>query len=209
MGFLGFGRDRTFFRLPESQASLALEAAELLQKLLTDLGQTDELARQIGELESKADAVVHELSNRVDGAFVTPLDKEDLHALASSLDDILDAIDDTAACVRIYRLREGRADLPAFTAKLVRAVTAVRDGVNMIKLTPGREDMLQILTDIHTLEADGDTLFRQALATLFDGHASDPLYVVKWKDVYEWLESVFDACERVGTVLETIAVKYA
>lgn len=209
MGFLGFGTDRAFFRLPESQAALGLEAALVLQRMLAELGKAEDFARQIGELEAKADEVVHELNNLVDGAFVTPLDKEDLHALSASLDDIIDAIDDAAASVVMYRIREGRPDLAEFAATVVKAVTAVRDGVNMVKFTPTREDLLTVLTTIHEAESEADKLFRQAVGTLFDSGGHDPLYVVKWKNVYEWLEAVSDACENAGNVLETIAVKYA
>lgn len=208
MRILGFGKDLTFQNRLETQAELACQAARILQSLIADLPHAEAHARQIEQLETKADEVVHGLANLVSSTFITPLDKEDINDLGANLDDVVDAIDDAAATILFCRIREPRKDIGPLVDLLVSIVDGTRDAVLQLAKGMAREPMMKVLHQVHTLEQQGDLAYRQALGNLFNEPTADLLTVFKWREVYEWIETAFDRCEKIAIVLERVVVKY-
>jgi predicted phosphate transport protein (TIGR00153 family) len=204
-----FGQDPTFYNLLEAQAEAAQRAAQAFHTMAQDFAHLSEHAQAIKQIEHEADELTHQLSNKVDSTFVTPLDKEDLHALSSGLDDITDAIESAAARITLYQITAPRPDLVPLVALLVQIVIATRETVSALRHARGRESLDGAFIRVHEFENQGDAAYRQALAALFNAPNPDPLMVLKWKEVYDRIEIATDACERVADIVESVVVKYA
>jgi len=209
MGLFGLGKNTAFHTLLEAQADAACRAAEEFAHLAGDFGDIEECARRIKEIEHEADELTHELANKIDATFVTPLDKEDLSALASRLDDVTDAIEEASDRILLYRLNTARPDLVPMAACLIEATAATRAAVGSLRALKGRDALRPILVRVHNAENQGDTLYRRALADLFNADGADPILVMKWKEVYDRIELAYDSCEDVSNVVESVAIKYA
>jgi predicted phosphate transport protein (TIGR00153 family) len=206
---LGFGKDLAFYTLLESQADAAVECAREFLTLANDLGRCDEHVDRIMQIEKEADGLTHELMNRIDATFVTPLDKEDLRALSSGLDDITDAIEAATQRITIYRLTEARPDLAPLLANLVDITVATREIIGTLRDMQNRGAMSPRLIRVHDIENESDKLYRKALTDLFNAPNPDPLNVIKWKEIYDRLEIAVDKCESVADTVESVVVKYA
>lgn len=209
MNIFGKGTDTAFHELLEAQAEAAVRAAEAFVTLARDPGHAAEHAAAIKGIEHEGDTLRHQLANKVDSTFVTPLDKEDLNALSSTLDDVLDAIEGSAKCFALYRLNESRPDLAKFAETLVGAVKSTRATVGELRRLKGRDAMKEVFLPVHEAENHGDALYQEALANLYNAPGADPILVLKWREVYERIEGAFDACERVADLVEGVSIKYA
>lgn len=203
-----FSKDTTFFDLLEEQAATALRTAQTLQTLVNDFANREEHARAIDRLESEGDTLAHQLANKADSTFVTPLDKEDLHLLSNKLDDITDFIDSCAARILLYQIPEPRPDLPPLVDLLVEIVTVTHEAVSYLRRLKAREKIHEIVVRIHELENMGDRRFRGALGSLFNAPNADPIMVMKWKEVYDRIELAVDQCEDVANLVESTVIKY-
>ncbi|MEP6756029.1 MAG: DUF47 family protein [Chthonomonadales bacterium] len=204
-----FGKDLSFYLLLEQQAQKAVEAAAAFHALSKDFSTLDTAVVHIKQIETAADDLTHQLYNKVDSTFVTPLDKEDLYALSGRLDDITDTIEATAIRISIYRLKECRPDLESMVFKLVATVQATLEAIMCLKDMHNRTAMHNALVRVHQLENESDESFRAALSELFSPEAPDPIYVMKWKEVYDRVEIAVDKCEDVANIVESVVVKYA
>jgi uncharacterized protein Yka (UPF0111/DUF47 family) len=205
-----FGKDFLFYDLLEAQAEAAHRAAQAFQTLAKDFTHSNEHGQTIKRIETEADELTHQLANKVDATFVTPLDKEDLHSLSSRLDDITDAIEAAAARIILYRLTVPRPDLEPLVVLLVQATERIQEAVATLRRANGRDAALNgVLIRVHEAENLSDTAYRQALADLFDQPDPDPLLVIKWKEIYDRIEIAVDACEDVANGVESVVIKYA
>jgi predicted phosphate transport protein (TIGR00153 family) len=201
-------RDERFFELFTSLAEYSVDAARHLSELLTRRDPDRwQLVETIKGLERAADDVNRELVARLDRSFITPLDREDIHSLATRLDDIIDHIDGVAARVRIFRAGDtpDGAVLIAevvhrMVLEVVRAVKALED--------ERHAEVLASCRTIRKLEEEGDALYQEWLSRLFDNGA-DPLTVIKWKELYDILEATLDVAEDAAGVLEQVTLKHA
>jgi uncharacterized protein len=201
-------RDEKFFDLFTSVASLTVEAA----RLQLDLLRSDPMRRQaivdaITRLEHEADEVTQEVVTRLDRVFITPLDREDIHLLASRLDDVIDFIDGASRRVQIYRAGEAPPGAMLLSEVVLRAAQALLVAVKSLEKNKGRT-VLDACDEIKRLEEEGDSVYHEWVAKLFDG-SPDPLVVIKWKEIYDTLENTLDQMEDVGNVLESISIKHA
>jgi predicted phosphate transport protein (TIGR00153 family) len=201
-------RDEKFFDLFSAVASLGVEAA----KLQVDLLKADPLRRQaivdaIKRVEHEADQVTHEVVNRLDRVFITPLDREDIHLLASRLDDVVDLIDGTASRVQMYRAGEAPAGAVLMADVVLRATQQLLVAVQSLEKNKDRL-VLDACDQVKRLEEEGDSVYHEWVARLFDGNP-DPLTVIKWKEIYDTLENTLDHMEDAGNVLESISNKHA
>jgi predicted phosphate transport protein (TIGR00153 family) len=204
-----FGKDLSFYTLLEQQAEAAHRAAKAFHALTKDFSRCAEYVKQIEDIEHEADDITHQLANKVDRTFVTPLDKEDLHALSSGLDDITDMIEATTARISLYRLESLRPDLEPLVFKLVQVTQATHEAVKGLRDLRNRTALHNAFIHIHELENESDQSFRNALGTLFNSPNPDPLMVMKWKEVYDRVETAVDKCEDVANIVESVVVKYA
>ena len=197
-----------FFDFFERHAAKTLEAAHLLHDLLSDPKNAEQDAARIKSIEHEGDQITHRTIETLHKTFLTPIDRSDIHLVISRLDDILDLIDSTAERVWLYRLRETEADAMSLANVLVKAVTEVQKAMVQLRNIKDRDGIIRICTEINRLENEGDQLIRKAVARLF--HEGDnAIRVMKWKEIYDYLEDAVDRCEDVANILEGVALEYA
>jgi predicted phosphate transport protein (TIGR00153 family) len=199
-------RDEKFFDLFEQQAAHIVSAARTLSELTLDYGSAEERARQIKDLEHACDSLTHEVVRRLNTTFVTPIDREDVYALASRLDDVLDLIDAVADRLVLYRIGKPTNGCSAMAAIIVKAAEETDRAVHCLRtLSPFYH---KHAVEVNRLENEADRLLRDELAALFE-QESNPIAVIKWKELYETMEAVTDRCEDVVNVIEGIVLKMA
>lgn len=199
-------RDERFFDHLERQAGYLVDASRRLHDLVHVFRDQAGKAQAIKDVEHLGDQVTHEIITLLNQRFVTPIDREDIHALASRLDDVLDAIDAVAAQLVVYRVGQPTSECRAFADVIVDAVAATGRAIACLRhLDPGFH---AIAVEVNRLENRADQLLRQSLAALF-AEAPDAIHVLKWKDIYETMEAVTDRCEDVANVVEAILLKMA
>jgi uncharacterized protein len=203
LGDLFAPRDRAYFELFEEAGQNAVLAADLLDRLLVNFPDNRELAAEILECEHQGDRITHEIIDRLNHTFVTPIDREDILALASALDDIVDYTEEVADYLGLYRI-EAPMDQAISLAKVLSS--ACQEIGKAIPLLRGFRDISQHTVEVNRLENEGDRITREAVASLFDGRI-DPMVVIRWKDLFERLEAAIDSTEHVAHILEGIVIK--
>src|SRR5213596_4299857 len=199
-------REEEFFDLFVAVAARNKVAAEHLRELF-DAPPDRRIARveAIKRLEHEADQVTHEVVNRLDRTFITPLDREDIHQLASDLDDVMDAIDGTARRSQIFHLGAAPQGVKQLTEVIQRMVGVLAEGVSRLKKG---DDVMRFCVEAKQLEEEGDAIYHEALGQLFEKER-DALEVIKWKEIYDNLEMTLDQAEDVANVVESITIKHA
>ena len=198
-------RDEVFFNLFSQIAGRLTAAAKLLDQLFAEPERLTEYVVAIKKVEHEADQVTLQVSARLDKSFITPLDREDIHLLASALDNVVDLLDGTARRATMFHITEVKEPARRLTGVLVRAADTIEIAVKGLK-TPGV--VSQRVTEIKQLEEEGDAIYQEAVGGLFAGRP-DPLEAMKWKELYDTLESAIDHCQYVGNVLKSISIKNA
>ena len=198
-------RDEKFYDMFTELAKRLTASATILQEMFQEPTHLDAKVTAIKGLEHEADNLTHDIIDRIDRTFVTPFDREDIHALASELDDVIDLIDGTARRAQIFRVLRARPAAVVLAEVLARASRAVEEGVREMKNV---KQVFAISEKLKTLEEEGDAVYHEAMGKLF-AEGGDALEVVKWKDLYDKLEDALDQCEDVGNVLQSIALKNA
>ncbi len=179
--------------------------ALILEEMLAPEQPLWDKADEIKEVEHKCDFLTHEIIQRLHRTFVTPLDREDIHSLARSLDDVMDAIDATAALVRLYQIDVVRTDV----RELTRIIMASADQlVKALKALERRKGVAEPAVEINRLENEADRVHQIAVRRLFE-EERDPIKIMKWKEILDFLEDATDRCEDVANVLEGVVVKHA
>ncbi len=198
-------RDNNFFREFSNLAEgVKSGARELRQMIATDPPDMDKV-EAIKEIEHACDEVTRGIIDRLNRTFVTPLDREDIHALAGSLDDVMDAVDAAAAVIRLYRITRVRNG----TKRLVDIVCDSVDGIaQAVAALERRDGVLEIGAKVKQLEHEADRAHQDAIVELFD-QEHDPIAVIKWKEIFDFLEAATDRCEDVANLLEGVVVKHA
>jgi predicted phosphate transport protein (TIGR00153 family) len=200
-------RDEKFFNLFTSVASLSVQAAKLQLELLKADGlHRPAIVDAIKRLEHEADQITHEVVTRLDRVFITPLDREDIHLLASRLDDVVDLIDGTAHRVQLYRAGEAPSGAVLMAEVVIRATEALELAVRSLEKNKD-SSVLDACAEVKRLEEEGDSVYHEWVAKLFDG-SPDALVVIKWKEIYDTLEKTLDHMEDAGNVLESISIKH-
>ena len=196
-------RDRVYFELFEEAGRNIFQAADLLDRLLENYPDSNGLAREILVCEHEGDRITHDIIDRLNHTFVTPIDREDILALASALDDVVDYTEEVADYLGLYKI-EAPMDQAIKLARVLKA--ASRQVSEAMPRLRGFRDVSEYTVEINRLENEGDRITREAVASLFDG-GIDPMVVIRWKDVFERLEAAIDSTERVANILEGIIIK--
>jgi predicted phosphate transport protein (TIGR00153 family) len=196
-------RDREFFDLFEEAGGNIVRAADLLEQMLADYPDRSELARDILICEQEGDRITHDIIRRLNQTFVTPIDREDIHSLASALDDVVDFIEEVADYMGLYKIEAPMEQAQRQTQILHQAARQIAAAVPRLR---GFQDISHYTVEINRLENDGDRVTREAMGALFD-NGIDPMVVIRWKDIYERLESAIDATEQVANILESVVIK--
>jgi predicted phosphate transport protein (TIGR00153 family) len=197
-------RDEQFFGLFNEMATEIRAAARLLEEMLATDPPDGSKADLIKDAEHRCDALTHDAIQRLHRTFVTPFDREDLYALAASLDTVMDAIDHAASLVRLYRIETVRPG----ARELARTVSQSSDRLRLALESLAKKTPVQPhAVEINRLENEADRAYQEAIQNLFD-HETDPITVMKWKELFDMLEQVTDACEDVANVIEGVVVKH-
>lgn len=195
--------DSTFYDLFTELASHLVVGSGLLAEMLSANGDRDDIARRMRQAEHDADETTHAIVRRVNSTFVTPMDREDIYALASGLDDVMDMMDEVVDLVLLYEV----ADLPDELSSMVEVIQRCAEITS--EAMPGLQAMKNLdeyWIEVNRLENAGDKTFRRTLANLFSGQY-EALEVLKLKDIVTSLEGAIDAFEKVANIVEQIAVK--
>src|SRR5919204_1883706 len=199
------GRDVQYFDLFEAAATNVVRGAELLEKMLQDWPDSQSLSRDILVCEQEGDRITHDIIQRLNHTFVTPIDREDIYALASALDDIVDYIEEVADFLGLYRIEAPMEQAQALARVLHQSARAIAGAIPRLRTF---RDIHHYTVEVNRLENEGDRILREALASLFE-RGIDPMMVIRWKDIFERLEDGIDATERVANILEGIVIKNA
>jgi predicted phosphate transport protein (TIGR00153 family) len=198
-------RERRFYQLFDQHVRAIVAAAQLLREGIDDLPSLAVKQKAITDLEHEGDDVTHELVRTLNRTFVTPFDREDIYALASGLDDVLDYIEEIGDTVTLYKIERVPAAAQEMVALIASAVEQLQQGVAKLEQLKGVDEHG---IEVHRLENLGDTASRRAIADLFSG-GYEALEVIKLKDFFTLLEDALDRCEDVANILEAITIKNA
>ena len=203
-------RESSLYTMLEAQANVATRAARAFLEMVDDFENMGEYARKIMELEHEGDELTHDLQNRIAATFITPLDKEDLKDLSSALDDVTDYIEAAAARAELYRVDTPRPEMRKLAEQLVKITELTEEAIGEMQSGFRRNSKLRdVLKEIHTVENASDKQFRTALSNLFHEPGIDALTVIKWKELFDRVETAVDKCEDIAAIIGTILIKYA
>ena len=205
MAFQVIPREQSFFDMFEELAEHVVAGTRELQDLTEDLSDADTKSRRLVDREHAADRVTHRIMDTLNTSFVTPFDREDIHRLASSLDDVLDDLEAAADLLVLHRVEEAIPELRQQADVLSRATQAVFDAVRRLRSLEG---LNRHLVEINRLENEGDRIYRKGMARLYSGEFK-AMDVLKWKDVLDQMELAIDACEDISNTIESIVLKRA
>ena len=196
-------KDREFFDLFEEAAANAVQAADLLDRMLGRYPESADLARDIVICEQTGDRITHDIIQRLNSTFVTPIDREDILQLTSALDDVVDLIDEVSDYLGLYRIEAPMEQAQRLAHIILQATRQIAEAMPRLR---NFQDIGHYTVEINRLENDGDRVVRDAIASLFYG-GIDPMVVIRWKDIFERLEEAIDATEHVANALEGIVIK--
>ena len=200
-------KEQQFFGLFERLAEHLLQAGTLLHELVSDVHKIGEKAKQLERVEHDADQVTHEIMAKLNSTFITPIDREDIHQLATALDDVIDFIEGAAEHMILYKIQQPTPQFKALAEVVFRQVTEIHKMMPRLK-NLRHADILVHCIEVNRLENEGDRIDREAVAELFEKRG-DPLEVMKWRDLYDLLETATDKCEDVAVAIEGIFLKNA
>ncbi|HYT77992.1 MAG TPA: DUF47 family protein [Actinomycetota bacterium] len=198
-------REESFYDLFEKAAANLSEGARLLAKLLTDFHDPEAAHSEIRQREHEGDEITHQIIRALNTTFVTPFDREDIHRLASNIDDILDAIEAVSDLLVLHRIENVLPEMRQLAEVLSRAADQVQQAMSEIR---GFSGLDKYWVEINRLENEGDRVYRKTVAKLFSGEYK-AMDVLKWKDLVDQLEAAIDGCEDVANTLESIVLKHA
>jgi predicted phosphate transport protein (TIGR00153 family) len=201
-------RERKFFALFEQSAQNAVKITQQLKDMIYIWENLKERVGIITDLEHQGDAITHQIFEQLHRSVITPFDREDIALLAHSLDDVTDFIHAAADAMLLYKVERPTHRAKELTEIAVQAVAEVEKAVSEMHDRAGRNRLLKRCIEINRLENIGDSVYRSAMAELFDNSA-DMAGVIKWREIYNHMESVIDRCEDIANTLEGVSIKYA
>lgn len=196
-------RDPGFFDLFIKAGQNTLNAARLLETMMSTWPDEGGLGREILKAEQEGDRITHDIIQRLNSTFVTPIDREDIYALATRMDDIVDYTEEAADFLGLYKIEAPMEQAGALSKVLVAACEQLAAGLEQLR---DFKDLDRYWIEIHRLENEGDRISRDAVASLFS-NGIDPMVVIRWKDIFAVLENAIDATETAAQILEGIVIK--
>jgi predicted phosphate transport protein (TIGR00153 family) len=199
-------REGRFFELFNQHAEQAVQASRELAALMANLGELESRARNIETCEKRADKITHETIDLLHKTFITPLDREEIHKLITTMDDILDLMEDAAQSIYLYDIKVVTADAKQLADICVGCCDRVKTAVALLNNMSNAQGIMKICEEIDRLESDADRVMRAAMSRLFRDEA-DVRQLIKLKAIYETLEAVTDRCEDVANLIEGIILE--
>lgn len=207
MRFSLLPKENVFYELLDKLAIKAKDSVKLFKILIESWDGSNVNIQPLIDIEHECDDIVHEIMVKLNKTFITPIDREDIHLLAKKIDDLVDVIQALSKRMVLFQIQKVTDDLKKMTVILENSIEIVATVVQKIRNLKNPNELFDLCIQIHTLENEGDRVFEKALAKIFQ-NAIDPLYVIKWKEIYESLERAIDKCEDISDVIWGIVVKY-
>jgi predicted phosphate transport protein (TIGR00153 family) len=208
MAFSFIPKEEKFFELFDHQAAHNVEAAKVFKELVASWNPKSDAFKKLQDIEHEGDITAHEIYDKLNRTFITPFDREDIHLLASELDDIVDILQSVATRMQLYHIDAMKPEIAPMADILLSAAESVRKAIGEMKDPQKIRRVQDYCIEINRLENAGDRALEAAIGKLFEGKP-DPLEVIKWKEIYEGLEASIDKCEDVAHMIESILVKNA
>jgi uncharacterized protein len=200
-------KEHGFFDYFEQHSRLSIEACNELNEIALNPATLIERVNRIKEIEHAADDIARKCIDAIHRTFITPIDRADIHRLIRRLDDIVDSVDSASSRMMLYDITELRIELKQFTEVLIKATSEVNVAIhNLRNLSKGDEAIQQCCRAVYEAEKEGDQILRASLARLFR-EESDPVLLIKWKDIFERLEIATDRCEEVANIIQGIVIE--
>ena len=197
-------REERFFQDFVGLSEEIRNGARILKQMLADDTPDLSKADAIKDIEHSCDGRTRTIIDRLNRTFVTPLDREDIHSLAISLDDVMDAIDAAAAVMRLYKITNVRTGARRLAEIIGESTDRITEALQALE---GRKGVLELAARVNQLEREADRVHQDAIVSLFD-EERDPIVVIKWKEIFDFLEAATDRTEDVGNLLEGVVVKH-
>lgn len=202
-------KDTEFYDLFSTSAKYFHKSAILINKVMVGTNETDAGFTDITKIEHEADAINDRIIDKLNQTFITPIDREDIYALATGLDDGVDYIQGTLQRAMMYHLKTDRKAAVQLSELLIKATTEIEHAFSLIhEITKHEQDLLDCTQRISKIESEGDRVYRQEIAYLFE-YMEDTRELIKWKDILDYLEETLDHCEKISDLLRGVAMKYA
>ena len=198
--------DEKFYDYFEKCAQQVVRGAVRLDELLRNFTDVQIKTQEIKDIEHEGDIITHDTIESLNRTFITPLDREDIHDLITSLDDVLDYIEACSERLFLFKIDKTTEEAILISGVLLKTTRVLEQGVRQLRRLKQADAIIKHCAEINRLENEGDYLNRAAVAKLFEPN-NNPLEVIKWKEIYETMENAIDRCEDVANVLEGIALK--
>ncbi len=198
-----FPREEDFFVLFRKQAALVRESCRQLHDMMVSFDRLEERAKELKDVEHKADLVTHEIFERLNRTFITPLEREDIHQLASNLDDVVDAAEAIGSRIVLFQVSKPTPEAIRLAEILTECGQQIEQAIDNLK---SMNSLMAFTVEINRLENEADSISRNVMADLFSGR-HEVLDVLRWKEIYGRLENAADKCEDVANAVESIVVK--
>lgn len=201
-------KQESFFDLFDKQVQTVNQSAQCLQALMADFREAEDAAFKIKSIEHDADEIAHEIIKHLNRTFVTPIDRDDIHALVCALDDIVDYIDSAADRMVLYEIEQPTEAAIKLSRILAEATALTVTAVRCLRDMRQPSEIREACIAINRLENQGDRANREALAKLYQMH-DKPIEALKWREIYDHIETAIDKCEDVADILESTVLKNA
>ncbi len=201
-------KERIFFDLFSQTAEDTCKAAKMLEELMKDYTDVTKKVTAIEEMEHKCDEHVHNMLEHLNRSFITPIDREDIYLIAKELDNITDDIESTAHRFRMFNVSDMREDARKMATLIVQCTEELMGVMSEMKNMKTSKLLRDRIIEVNRIEDEGDEIYRSAMHQLFVSE-SNALEVIKWKEIYEYLENTLDACEDVANIIEGVVMKHA
>ncbi len=208
MSFRLLPKEFEFFDMFDKLASIAVDASLYFKSLTLEGNFHDQSISHMQDLEHAADDVTHDIINKLNKTFITPFDREDIHALAHEMDSIIDILLTLTNKMRIYKLTQPNQYLVQFSEIIESSVNALQKAIMSLRESKKPQAIFEYCIEVNRLENVGDQLRNMVIADLFENN-KDPLYIIKWKEIIQDAETTLDQCEDVANIVQTILVKQA
>lgn len=201
-------KEEAFFDMFERATKNLCASVDVFLEMIRDFSKLEKGVQRLDELEHEGDIITHEIMDRLNRTFITPIDRDDIHAIAAGIDDVLDLTEEVADRIFLYKLEKPTQNLVQMAQILHQSVMEVAKAITSLRDLKRPRRILDYAIEINRLENEADMLLKMTMVELFE-RASSPLEVIKWKEVYESLEKAIDKCEDMAVVIESVVVKNA
>ena len=206
MSFGLFPKEEKFFDLFDKQAAGIIKASNFFKEIVENGTFDDIIVLKMHDIEHECDTNTHDIIELLNRTFITPFDREDIHELAQELDNIVDMLYSITNRLKIYKIKEINSDLILFTEYIGQSVFALSKALHSLRKLKDTRPIMENNIEVHKLENLGDQLKDALVGKLIDSNP-DPIFFIKWKEIFEGAETVLDICEDVANVIESILVK--